>query len=504
MHLVWVDPAECVIEVNVRTAKNVDPGFFESIKKHGVQQPPKGWRNGDGDVVIEIGQLRVLTARRVGLDRIPVLLTSREAILDEVEAEKARIIRQLDENDHRHGLTDVEHVAAYQQLALFGMKPDQIAKETMSNRDRVRSAVKLAQSAPATVEAMRSQPVTLDQAIIISEFDADEPRRRQLLEVAAEDPEELEFHAQRLRREVAEEAALQAEIDKIEAEGFRYVADVEEGWEQQVFIEEVWLSDLDRRVPTVEEAQAQGGLVCYIEITDKWDGEQRTYVKHYEREWWIDRPLEHGYVDPLLLEAEEDSEARREREAVEAEKEAAERERAEAETAWRDASSVRERWIINELLCSKRIPDGALVWAVAYTVQAQGHEHQDWQNGELFEGAGRWLGVQFDKDSGYAVRYEERQKFLEYAMRADGGDAWKVLLAVALILQERKSARWIDVAYDLRLPVAAAWLLQLEKWGHTLAPPERAIVDAAAELEEQRKSEAEAAAAADAEAAEAA
>ncbi|MGW9021285.1 ParB/RepB/Spo0J family partition protein [Leucobacter chromiiresistens] len=482
MELVHVDPSTLVIDTNVRTVVDIDPSFYESIRDTGVQQPPTGWRDAGGEIVIEVGQRRVLAAVRAKLPEIPVIVVTRAAAESEKAAKAERIVRQLSENDHRAGLTDAEHVAAYKELTLFGLTADQIAKKTKTKRDRVRAAVQLTKNAPSVAAAMATRPVTLDQALVIAEFDGDEARRSALLDVAESDPDELEYVAARLRREAAEEAELQVHIDELTGEGFEYISpekldELRDDWEDGViFINDVCLSDVQLRAPTVEEAKDRGGLVVALRTRYEWDSAASTHVKHYTREYWITQPSAHGYVEPLTDDPDGAAE-REKREAAEAEA----ARKAELETAWQDASTVRERWIINVLLCSKKPPEGTWLWVTSYMLGLDGRPVWTYEQSAHAQQSARWLGIEA---AGESPTHDE---FIRYVAGRRGEDEWKLALAAAIANQETSYKRHLDASYSGALPRAAKYLLQLQEWGHTLSEVERDLIDAAEQLQTENE-----------------
>src|SRR5690606_15146060 len=110
-----------------------------SIRQHGVLVPIIATENADGQLEVIDGQRRTIAAVEAGLATVPVIVTTRTD-------DTARIIAQLVVNDHRASLTEVEHAAAFKQLALFGVSADAIARKTNVPRKRVELAINVAQS----------------------------------------------------------------------------------------------------------------------------------------------------------------------------------------------------------------------------------------------------------------------------------------------------------------------------------------------------------------------
>lgn len=206
--IVQVDPTTLTIALNVRTDVRVDKEFVASIRELGILQPPMVVKNGDGyDVVL--GQRRVLASVEAGLKEIPVYL------VEKVEADAARVVDQLTENEQRQHLSESEVVGGYKQLALFGLSPSQIAKKVARPRKTVDTALAVAEDERAS--AALDEGLTLDQAAVLVEFTDDKAAVKRLVESAAKGDFTHVVADVRAKRELAQLVdQLQAEI---EAEG---------------------------------------------------------------------------------------------------------------------------------------------------------------------------------------------------------------------------------------------------------------------------------------------
>lgn len=201
-----VDPTTLTIALNVRTDVKVDKEFVASIKTLGILQPPMVTPNGDGGYDVVLGQRRTLAAVEAGLKTIPVY------VVDQSEADAARVVDQLTENDQRQGLSEAERVAGYKQLSLFGLSPAQIVKRTARPKAVIEKALAVADDEVASA-ALVEHELTLDQASYLVEFSDDKAAVKKL--VAAAGAGQLDHVVGSLRRSralVEQVAALEAEL----------------------------------------------------------------------------------------------------------------------------------------------------------------------------------------------------------------------------------------------------------------------------------------------------
>ena len=179
--LIKADPTAIALETNVRTEAVIDAGFLAAIRANGVLTPVLGFRDEDGTVHVRAGQRRVLAAREVGLDSIPVYL------VDGTGDDADRKIQQLVENEHRDSMTDADKVAAYKALELDGLSVTAIAKRTGVKRADVKTSIAVASS--DTGVRLIGGGLTLDQAATLLEFEDDTELVDSLSATAQDDPE---------------------------------------------------------------------------------------------------------------------------------------------------------------------------------------------------------------------------------------------------------------------------------------------------------------------------
>ena len=217
---VRVDPRQLVVGVNVRLDARLDRDFVDSIRERGVLQAITAYRADEQRLVVLYGQRRTLGAIEAGRDSVPVMVVARPAEAD-------RLGDQVVENDHRAGLTDGERVAAFEQMAAFGVTAAQIAKRTGSKKADVTTALTVAANPLAKGAVQRYDFLDLHQAAVVGEFADDKEAVTQLI-VAAKEGRGFDHLAQRLRDARAEEAKRVAvEAGATEA-GLTVIADP--GW----------------------------------------------------------------------------------------------------------------------------------------------------------------------------------------------------------------------------------------------------------------------------------
>lgn len=121
--LLHIDPAQLVLDDNVRTDPVLGKDFIASIAT-GVRLPLYAVRDADGTVKVRDGQRRMLAAREAGLTSIPVyVVAADQAESDDTERTRRRIIDQVIANEARADLKASEKAAAVEQLSLTACRP---------------------------------------------------------------------------------------------------------------------------------------------------------------------------------------------------------------------------------------------------------------------------------------------------------------------------------------------------------------------------------------------
>lgn len=192
--LEMIDPRTLTVDVNVRKDAALTPEFVASIKEHGVIEPVIAHRkdNGDGTTTVHVlmGQRRTCGAVEANAALIPVMVVSSP---DEAE----RITTQIVENVQRSALTDADEADAFHQLSLLGVSAAQIAKKTGRAKTQVEGALKAKKSTAG--EAALSKGLSIEEALVLAEFEGDEDATEELESVIADEREMLAHAAQQLR-----------------------------------------------------------------------------------------------------------------------------------------------------------------------------------------------------------------------------------------------------------------------------------------------------------------
>lgn len=187
-----------------------------NIKANGVLVPVVAHRTGDGTLRVLYGQRRTLAAVKAGLAAIPVYVT-------DTPEEADRLAGQVAENDQRTALTDADRAEAFHQMALLGVSAATIAKKAGAS-DTVTKAIK-ARGNEAAVKAL-TEGRTLDQALVLAEFEADEDARAELESVLADEPHYFEHVAQQLRDKARRHQELADAKAECEARGLTLVDEI--------------------------------------------------------------------------------------------------------------------------------------------------------------------------------------------------------------------------------------------------------------------------------------
>jgi len=473
--VVKVPRGKLVIDPNVRQSVPDDKSFVSSIRVNGFEQYPVGWRDEDtGEIHITVGQRRTSAALEIGWEVVPIVIKPRVAAEGD-RAEELRILTQLRENEQRAELTSHETAAAYQQLALFGVSEDQIARKTNSPRARVQTALKVASSVSAS-SAAEAHSLTLDQAAVIAEFDGDDEASAKLNEAATEDPEQLEHVAQRIREDRADQEVIDRLVEDIRAAGATPLTDWHEYNEHASRSEHISYlcraDDPDRAPLTADDLGGLENVFGWVRQGNRGDADRGFQIDWYVNGWKA-QGLAQRYSAASAPVTEEEKEAERERK----------RAKREAKKAFAAATVVRREWIRSNLLGR----------GARHT-----EAHQAWIAGALLEGLGH-LSAGRDRTRELAFELLGHENTDQtYGGDVESGESWvsperrhasrvitverasRVALAAAVAQTEAVvgNEKGDDFGRDVR---TSRYLRQLRDWGYVLSDVERAIVTAADE-----------------------
>ncbi len=207
--LEMIDPTTLTVDINVRKDAALTAEFVASIKEHGVMEPVIAHRKDDGTVHVLMGQRRTLAAVKAGRDSIPPVM-----IIESPE-EAERIVSQMVENIHRAAMTQGGRSGRLPPAVSSGISAAEIATRTKRPKPAVEGALKAKASAAGTAALGKGH--TIEEALVMAEFEGDEEATAELESVVADEPDQLLHVAQQLRDARAHAAALAAFTAELEA-----------------------------------------------------------------------------------------------------------------------------------------------------------------------------------------------------------------------------------------------------------------------------------------------
>lgn len=174
-----LDPHTLVVDANVRNVANLKADFIASIKEHGVLEPVVAVRDGEGQVLVRMGQRRTLAARQAGLATVPVYLRTLATGDQTVE----RVSQQIVENDHRDDLIDADRARGIQQMMDAGLSVTKVAKKLSVDKETVKAADTVRKS-NAAMQALDGGQISLVEAAAVTEFEDDPDAQKRVVQAA--------------------------------------------------------------------------------------------------------------------------------------------------------------------------------------------------------------------------------------------------------------------------------------------------------------------------------
>lgn len=467
-----VNPADLTVGLNVRDDTTVDKDFVNSIKQNGVLQPPMVTPNDSSGYEIVFGHRRTLGAIEAGITEFDVYVVDRE------EAEAARLVDQLTENQQRKNLSHAEEAGGFKKLALFGFTPAQIALQTSTNRKTVDTALAVAGN-PAALEALTEHPITLDQAAEIVGFSNDKTAVKALTKQAAEDPGKFALKVAELTkdREVREHIAKlhqqildQNLIELPDASGtWASVTGLDEG---QKATRLDLLAQASAPFEPLDATKLSGFPGLAARVTKDHMMVEGGYRFWAVIQYFVINATEHGYVElqhesytrrPLTDEEKADNDAR------EARQQAAN----ERRSAFTTAKEVRHTYLA-ELLQRTKLPTDTTQFT-AWVAVTFGYFF-DW---ELDDTALTLLGLTPGQGSDPNANDHINVAILKNHLTGNPKHADRILLALAIYsidgaLNTTYAPTDIGEANNI-----VRYVTQLTKWGYSLSAVEQTILDEA-------------------------
>jgi ParB/RepB/Spo0J family partition protein len=159
------------IQDNIRQILDMTAPEFrqlvESVRKHGVKQNLIGdvrvGAEGSWEVICVAGQRRLLAAKEVGLETVPVRL-------EQYADATSLLVDSLSENILRQNLHSLDAALGYLRLLNLGWTPDNIAEAFERKRDTVMKMLRLARYPVAAREIIKLYPEKFTSTILLTKF----------------------------------------------------------------------------------------------------------------------------------------------------------------------------------------------------------------------------------------------------------------------------------------------------------------------------------------------
>lgn len=444
VQLQMVDAREVLIDANIRTNTKIDRPFVASIKRHGVIIPVLAHPAEDGRVWIEDGQRRILAAVEAERYEVPAY------IVPEGDSEAMRIVRQLIANEHRAELDESERVAAWRQLELDGMSITAIARAVGEKPGRVKAGLAVAASEAATKEVTEHQ-VTLDQALVLAEFEDDPDTAKQLRDTAQHSPSQFEHQAQRARDKRDERAAVEELIAHYTEQGYHRIEWPH--WEDKTVLS---FRDLTMKDGTpITEDNYLGGDGHRYAIRESWNGFEVGHFVTDWRKWGLKKRKADGTANLPWTD----------------EQKAERRTLIANNKAWKSAEVVRREWLTN-FLSRKTTPKGAQQFIAASVIDGRGRLTSSIQ--EHHRLALDLLGLP-------DYSWSKTHPILAH-IQQQPGRTMTALLAVTIAAHEEATGThtWRNPSDDM-----ADYFTALAEWGYTLSDVENIVIGIEPPVEEQ-------------------
>jgi len=450
--LLHLDPAALVEHpANVRRSGVGDlRSLVRSVRAVGILEPLVVIPTDDGGHRILAGHRRCRAAIEAELPTVPCV------VRDDLAGEATEVAGMLVENCERAALKVGEVAAGYEQLAALGLTDTAIAKATGATRTQVTKARTVAASDVAATVADRYD-LTLDQALVLAEFDDDRDAVKALTVCAKDDPGRFEHLASRLRQDRERRQQYDAAVAAFTEAGVR-VLEVEPAYGYTDLTKVLRLDALshDGKNLTAKNHAGCPGHAAYVS----------TY-RPDRPEYVCTNPKANGHAS----RRSDTSNGAGQRQALsrsEDEQRAERREVIENNKAWRAAEPVRRQYV-QELLARRGLPQGTLRFVVTELL-AEPERFGDGKDELLAD----LLGV---------ASPDAWRRKVGSAFAAKLPDARLPLGLLAQVAADREQTMGIHT-WRHTSPAAARWLTFLASTGYALAEIEQQVVDAASNDED--------------------
>lgn len=434
---------------NIRRAKGDLTGLVASVRQLGILQPIVVEQLADGGHQVLAGHRRLAAALKVGLELVPVRVVDLE--------DNPSALAMLAENQQRKDLTVAEEADAYLQLQAEGLDVAAIAKRTGVDEHRVAGAVKAAGSKKAT-SAAHKHDLTLEQTLVLAEFDGDPKAVKTLTDTALKNPGQFDHVASRLREQAKAKAAYEKQHAQLQADGVKILKKgTRPGWSFGANCKVDYLSDAAGKTLTAAAHKDCPGHAAVIEQFH--DGPEITLV--------CTDPAKHGHRARWGGDGSTSSSRKKAADMTPAEREKASTERKaviQNNKDWKAATPVRLEFV-RKLVKRRAAPKGALRFAVE-ELSREPHWIAAAQANILEDLTGK-------KSGGY------QQPDAACLLAKGGTEAQLPLALVALVAAAAETSFQIsNRPYERTDPALKRYLEFLRDAGYALAPVEELVVKA--------------------------
>jgi ParB family transcriptional regulator, chromosome partitioning protein len=418
-----------------------------SIRQVGILEPLTVVPTDDGHHRIVTGHRRKAAAIAAGLTTVPCYERP------DLGADSDQVLAMLIENLRRHDLTELEEARGYQQLLDLGLSATKIAKATGTSRNRVRDALAVTKSDTALSTAT-AHGLTLDQALVLTEFAGDDDALDTLTDAAVEDPDRLLHVASRIRQDRERQADYERLVADHETAGVTILEQPPERHRTKALgvprvLDE--LIDGDDQVLDPDQHTTCPGHAVWIEKASSWHSPKPAYV-------CVD-PQTYGHRNRYGTGGENKlpEEAKAER-----------REVIENNKAWRAAEPVRRDYI-RTLLNAGKVPKGTLRF-VTTEIMADPAEIGRGPDDLIAELA----GVTVEATDTSLYRWG---RTAGPALEAKASDARLPLVLLAQVAAAREQSMDVHTWRQTTATAEARWLTFLAGTGYALSDIEQTVID---------------------------
>lgn len=448
------NPNKLELGDNVRSELDLNQEFLDSITEHGILIPllvEPGLEL--GAYKLTDGYRRHAAALQLGLTEVPIFVGKELPDVD-------RIAAQLTANDQRSSISDADQVRGYQKMALFGLTADQIHKKTARPKKEIQAALTVAESA-AVVDVVTDHSISLEHAAALTEFADDKKALAELAMYAEDRPSQFEHQLQRARDDRDRARLTQSLTDQLKKSKVPIVARPTSQWEGEPNKHKRIADLIDKKtgLPVLFDEHADcPGHAAFVGTPSRYGSGP------IDIQYVCTNPSKYGHRDssrgPAPAPATSEQKAARQQEKLD-------------KLDWIAASLVRQRWIREQLLTRKVMPNGIALLTTQHFIgelfSPSDHSHRgtaaDWLGAPEKRDDGRTMYYGGDRLQAYLVKHPQRYEHITAAI---------ILAAMEDVIGEPKgdTKGWADNRGKI-----GPYLGTLAGWGYGLSDIEKRVID---------------------------